>query len=212
MCCSISRIMPRTTSHARLSLSLSTSAKTKMLSRSLRNLPHPSTQSMSTNPYRWLSVVAPLVPLKMKTNRWKWGQVLKLPHKKVSIIIIINLNYLDIDWKTFEEECKNIVNEISNRFIDLGLEDHETDYGADQLQVKQERFKQEFTRLPFVFDAPSLQIPVSASNFDELLEEEDEHISHQNAQLGNNISEILHIMQDKMREDLKFEGELVMRN
>jgi hypothetical protein len=75
-----------------------------------------------------------------------------LPHKKV-FIIIINLNYLDIDWKTFEEECKNIVNEISNRFIDLGLEDHETDYGADQLQVKQERFKQEFTRLPFVFDA-----------------------------------------------------------
>jgi hypothetical protein len=104
------------------------------------------------------------------------------------------------------------VNEISNRFIDLGLEDHETDYGADQLQVKQERFKHEFTRLPFVFDAPSLQIPLSASNFDELLEEEDEQMSHQNAQLGNNIAEILHIMQDKMREELNFEGELVMRN
>jgi len=144
-----------------------------MLSRSLRNLPHPSPQSTSTNPYRWSSVVAPLGPLKTNTNRWKWGPVLKLPHKKV-IIIIINLYYLDIDWKTFEEECKNIVNEISNRFIDLGLEDHETDYGADQLQVKQERFKQEFTRLPFVFEAPSLQIPVSASNVDELLEEEDE--------------------------------------
>lgn len=91
---------------------------------------------------------------------------------------------LDIDWKPFEEECKNIVNEIGNRFIDLGLEDHETDYGADQLQAKQERFKHEFTRMPFVFEAPSLQIPVSASNFDELLEEEDEFISQQNAQLG----------------------------
>ena len=144
-----------------------------MLSRSLRNLPHPSPQLTSTNPSRWSSAVVPLVPLKMSTNRWKWAQVLRLPHKKV-FIIIINLNYLDIDWKTFEEECKNIVNEISNRFIDLGLEDHETDYGADQLQVKQERFKQEFTRMPFVFEAPSLQIPVSASNFDELLEEEDE--------------------------------------
>ena len=156
-------------------------------------------------------MVAPLEPLGTSTNRWKWAQVLRLPHKKVSIILI-NLLYLDIDWKTFEEECKNIVNEISNRFIDLGLEDHETDYGADQLQVKQERFKQEFTRLPFVFDAPSLQIPVSASNFDELLEEEDEQLSHQNAQLGNNITEILHIMHDKLREELHFEGDLVMRN
>ena len=66
--------------------------------------------------------------------------------------------------------------------------------------------------MPFVFDAPSLQIPVSASNFDELLEEEDEQLSHQNAQLGNNITEILHIMHDKLREELHFEGELVMRN
>lgn len=42
------------------------------------------------------------------------------------------INYcLDIDWRPFEEECKHIVNEISNRFIDLGLEDHETDYGVD---------------------------------------------------------------------------------
>lgn len=100
-------------------------------------------------------MVAPLEPLGTSTNRWKWAPVLRLPHKKVSIILI-NLLNVDIDWKTFEEECKNIVNEISNRFIDLGLEDHETDYGADQLQVKQERFKQEFTRMPFVFDAPSL--------------------------------------------------------
>ena len=111
----------------------------------------------------------------------------------------INSLYVDIDWKPFEEECKNIVNEIGNRFIDLGLEDHETDYGADQLQAKQDRFKHEFTRMPFVFEAPSLQIPVSASNFDELLEEEDEFISVQNAQLGNNITEILTIMQDKLR-------------
>ena len=117
------------------------------------------------------------MPHKASINRWKWARTHRLPHKKV-FNNINNIHFcVDIDWKTFEEECKNIVNEISNRFIDLGLEDHETDYGADQLQVKQERFKHEFTRLPFVFDAPSLQIPVSASNFDELLEEEDEFAS-----------------------------------
>lgn len=75
--------------------------------------------------------------LKMTTNRWRWPRILRLPLKKVILnIIIIKPDFIDIDWKTFEEECKNIVNEISNRFIDLGLEDHETDYGADQLQVK----------------------------------------------------------------------------
>jgi hypothetical protein len=38
------------------------------------------------------------------------------------------------------------VNEISSRFIDLGLEDHETDYGVDQLQAKQERFERELSK------------------------------------------------------------------
>lgn len=66
--------------------------------------------------------------------------------------------------------------------------------------------------MPFVFEAPSLQIPVSASNFDELLEEEDEFVSQQNAQLGLNITEILNIMHDKLREEICNEGELVMRN
>jgi hypothetical protein len=76
------------------------------------------------------------------------------------------------------------VNEISSRFIDLGLEDHETDYGVDQLQAKQERFERELSKNQFIFEAPSLQIPACTGNFDDLLEEDDEHISGQNAQLG----------------------------
>lgn len=76
------------------------------------------------------------------------------------------------------------MNEISSRFIDLGLEDHETDYGVDQLQAKQERFERELSKNQFIFEAPSLQIPACTGNFDDLLEEDDEHISGQNAQLG----------------------------
>lgn len=95
------------------------------------------------------------------------------------------INYcLDIDWRPFEEECKHIVNEISNRFIDLGLEDHETDYGVDQLQAKQERFERELSKNQFIFESPSLQIPPCSGNFEDLLEEDDDHISKQNAQLG----------------------------
>jgi hypothetical protein len=56
------------------------------------------------------------------------------------------------------------VNEISDRFIDLGLDEHESDFGANELQAKQERFEREFQRLPFTFDAHSLQYqPISAS-------------------------------------------------
>jgi hypothetical protein len=56
-----------------------------------------------------------------------------------------------------------------------------------------------FTRMKFVIEAPSMQIPVSASNFDELIEEEDEFISVKNAQLGNKITEILIKIQEKLR-------------
>ncbi len=97
--------------------------------------------------------------------------------------------------------------EISNSFIDLGPKDKKTDYSDDQLNVKEERFKQYFIDKPFVFDFPSLQIPVSASNFDELLEKEEENLSQENAQLGNTITELLHILHDKLREELQVEGE-----
>lgn len=61
-----------------------------------------------------------------------------------------------IDMRALEQECKKIVHEISERFIDLGLEDHEEDYAADQLMEKQERFDEEFKRLQFHFEAHSL--------------------------------------------------------
>lgn len=44
----------------------------------------------------------------------------------------INL-FLGIDWKAFEAECKKIVHDISDRFIDLGLDDHESDFAAGDL-------------------------------------------------------------------------------
>jgi len=33
--------------------------------------------------------------------------------------------------RALEQECKKIVHEISERFIDLGMEDHDEDYAAD---------------------------------------------------------------------------------
>ena len=36
-----------------------------------------------------------------------------------------------VDMRALEIECKRIVQEISERFIDLGLEDNEEDYAAE---------------------------------------------------------------------------------
>jgi hypothetical protein len=64
-----------------------------------------------------------------------------------------------IDIRALEIECKRIVQEISEKFIDLGIEDHEDDYAADQLQAKQEKFDEEFSKTQFHFEAHSLSLP-----------------------------------------------------
>ena len=98
---------------------------------------------------------------------------------------------ISIDWKAFEQECKRIVNEVSEKFIDLGLEDHESDYAAGELEAKQERFEREFSRLPFNFEAHSLQLPFGAATAvqsgeeDAVLEAEDADLQRQSDLLGN---------------------------
>lgn len=56
-------------------------------------------------------------------------------HNKLfrTVRIMIYIIFVAIDWKAFEAECKKIVHEISDRFIDLGLDDHESDYAANEL-------------------------------------------------------------------------------
>jgi hypothetical protein len=40
------------------------------------------------------------------------------------------LSFVDFDWKTFEQECRKIVNDINDRFLDLGLDEpNHSDFG-----------------------------------------------------------------------------------
>jgi hypothetical protein len=107
----------------------------------------------------------------------------------ITLIILI-----DIDWKRFEEECKKIVKDIQDKFIDLGLDDHESDFAAGELQAKQERFEREFKRMPFEFAANSLQLPASKGVDEEAIEEQND-TARQADDLGlqlEALSEILH--------------------
>ncbi len=127
---------------------------------------------------------------------------------QISITIIIAL-----DWKAFEAECKKIVHEISDRFIDLGLEDHESDFGANELQAKQERFEREFHRLPFTFEAHSLQLPAASplvqGNEDAILEEDDVFLAREKDILGQQIGDIVDIIHGKAKAQFKQEGALI---
>lgn len=107
-------------------------------------------------------------------------QIRILLSKRIKVLIInyiFNKIILDFDWKAFESDCKKIVKEISDRFIDLGLDDHNSEYGQDLLQ-KQEKFRKELDKKEkdFKFDAETLHLPKGHSDNEHLLEHVDDHI------------------------------------
>jgi hypothetical protein len=102
-----------------------------------------------------------------------------------------------IDIRALEIECKRIVQEISEKFIDLGIEDHEDDYAADQLQAKQEKFDKEFSKTQFHFEAHSLSLPktgAQSGNEDAILEKDDHQFEEDWPALGQALKDIHEIL------------------
>ena len=56
---------------------------------------------------------------------------------------------IEFDWKGFEEQCKGIVHDTNEKFIDLGQDDGPQSAYGDGLMQKQEKFKKEFDKLNF---------------------------------------------------------------
>lgn len=59
----------------------------------------------------------------------------------------------------FEAECKRIVTEIQDKFIDLNIEDDESGYGQDEMQMKQERFQKDMENVEVFFSSNLLDLP-----------------------------------------------------
>jgi hypothetical protein len=63
------------------------------------------------------------------------------------------------------------VNEISDKFIDLGLDEgNHSGYGQDMM-LKQEKFRKEFDKYAFTFETNHLNIPKGHSDTDTLFEQ-----------------------------------------
>lgn len=82
----------------------------------------------------WLSEVVPRITSAKTAQLAEYRT--QAPNRLSKAVNKYRVIRIDIDWKAFEAECKKIVHDISDRFIDLGLEDRESDYAADQLQAK----------------------------------------------------------------------------
>jgi hypothetical protein len=56
--------------------------------------------------------------------------------------------FVDFDLKAFENECRKIVNDTSDRFLDLGMDEgNQSDY--ENMIMKQEKFSKECERFNF---------------------------------------------------------------
>ena len=81
-------------------------------------------------------------------------------------VFIFQLICLDFDRKAFEQECRKIVNDISEKFLDLGLDEgNHSDFGQDLIE-KQARYKKEFQKLQFNFETQALNKPKGGDDND----------------------------------------------
>lgn len=91
------------------------------------------------------------------------------------------------------------MNDISDRFIDLAIDDqHESDYGQELIE-KQEKFKREIAKQEFQFDSHYLAMPNSTSTADsdgadDLLDHEDKSLNEKFDSMAKHISDCKEIM------------------
>ena len=73
----------------------------------------------------------------------------------------------------FETTCKNIVDEIMDKFIDLGVDDNHSAFG-EGMAGRQLKFKSHLEKMQFQFQTTCLDLPTGNQENDELLHPEPE--------------------------------------
>jgi hypothetical protein len=107
--------------------------------------------------------------------------------------------------RQLEAECRKIVDEIQEKFIDLGLDEgNHSDYG-DDLYNKQEKFRKEFERLPFEYDPVTLKMPKGGDNISHL-EKNDDAMKTEGEEMGRDLEEIFNLLSNKVKHQILLEG------
>ncbi|CDW71837.1 px domain containing protein [Stylonychia lemnae] len=138
-------------------------------------------------------------------------QIFKEDQPKISNMMVSQSQNTNFDIKTFEAECRKIVGDISDKFLDLGLDDgNHSDYG--NMIQKQEKFAKEFERFQFNFESHQLHLPKASHNSDEIIEEHDQTLGSAHAHLGNDLDRIHEIIRKQIKNQMLAEGQLIQVN
>lgn len=126
--------------------------------------------------------------------------------------IVSAATHSNFDVKNFELECKKIVQEISDRLLDLGLDDdNNSDY--QNLMQKQEKFAKEFEKLAsFQFDSHGLRLPRGRAENEEIIEEEDASVQELHARLGADMDKIHEVLVKCIKHQIQNEGQIIQVN
>jgi len=97
----------------------------------------------------------------------------------------------------FENDCKDIVDEIQEKFIDLGVENHSA-YG-ENIKIRQERLENALEKMNFEFKTNCLDLPQQSGSKDYLnLDRETiEQIESTEASMGKDLDQIFDILNDR---------------
>lgn len=57
-----------------------------------------------------------------------------------------------MNWKQFENDCRKIVQDISNKFIELGVDDGNNSEQYQEMLEKQKKYNKELNKMEFTFE------------------------------------------------------------
>ena len=118
------------------------------------------------------------------------------------------LSCLDFDAEALQQQvdanCRTIVDEITSKFIDFGLEDNQSSYGNEESE-KLTRLRGYFDNNTFNFETKCLDLPSGQADIDELLVVNLNSLQSMNTadtEMGSDLDDIFNILHSEAKDEL----------
>ena len=99
-----------------------------------------------------------------------------------------------MNWKQFEGDCRKIVQDISNKFIDLGVDEGNNSEQYQEMLEKQKKYNKELNKIDFVFETKNLDLPAACANTD-MPQVNMGELSNEDEFMGKALDDLHRIMQ-----------------